>query len=185
MLNLTPPRHTPTLPAPASASRKYRSFLERWLKMGPIDPLRSFRRTGRLGWAFRLTWRPQEGRYKRGPQTRSNSGRRCRRIQPARRRRRGAHPRAAPRLAQRSDRPGAQPSLVRGIPCSDGMWARDLNRARPDLGRRRDMGDPGRWGCGVPNIHNRCETTAAQPAINQADARRQLALNWPFASPMP
>ena len=47
------------------------------------------------------------------------------------------------------------------------------------------MGDPGRWGCGVPNIHNRCETTAAQPANNQADARRQLALHWPFASPMP
>jgi hypothetical protein len=47
------------------------------------------------------------------------------------------------------------------------------------------MGDLGRWGCGVPNSQNRCETTAAQPANNQADARRQLALHWPFASPMP
>ena len=42
------------------------------------------------------------------------------------------------------------------------------------------MGDPGRWGGGVPNIHNGCKTTAAQPVNNHAVSRQQLTFGWPF-----
>ena len=61
---------------------------------------------GRLALAFELVCRLQEGRDERDPQARGDPGRRCSRLQPARRRRRGPHARASSRPSQRSDRPG-------------------------------------------------------------------------------